>query len=799
MFAGRSCDYISYPATICRILDVRGALVRIEFVEIANFRKLHSTRVSFAKDKTVFVGANNSGKTSAMVALRYFLVGHERSSFTLNDFTISHWPTITAMGVAWENAIANNEPLPDSDWSSVVPVLDVWLHVESDEVHYVQKILPTLDWEGGQLGVRLRFEPKDPAELQKEYLAARQESREAKAGGTAAAGQQAGGEIVVSLWPNDLTDFLQRRLGRLFTVKAYILDPVKCIEPEHGIAKPQGLLVDAIALEDDPFKDLIKINEISAQRGFGHETESGLDEDFSGRISASAGTRKLSDQLRRYYNRHLDPYENPDTKDLKALQAIEDAQKAFDIRLNEGFERALKELEQLGYPGVTDPKLNISTRLRPVEGLNHEAAVRYVIQMTDGAESINLHLPEDSNGLGYQNLISMVFRLMSYRDAWMLVGKAESKAASAKAFRPPLHLLLIEEPEAHLHTQVQQVFIRQAYKILRNHPDLGDKPGLTTQMVVSTHSSHIAHECEFASLRYFRRVPASNKEIPTSCVVDVSKAFGTDDETRRFVTRYVKVTHCDLFFADAAVLIEGPAERILTPHFVREHSEFKDLRECYITWLEIGGSHAHRLRGLIECIALPTLIITDIDAVGAGNKSVRPQRAANQTSRNQTLKTWCPKVSEIDKLLNKTDKEKIEEYQNQQFSVRVAYQCPVKIKLGETTGEALANTFEDALLFENIDLFREQEGTGLVAKFKAAIEDSATITELGEKLSQSLKTGSKAELALDLLEFKEANRLKPPPYIKEGLVWLAGQLRQRQKELGLAVLEEVAPEAQGAA
>jgi predicted ATP-dependent endonuclease of OLD family len=500
--------------------------------------------------------------------------------------------------------------------------------------------------------------------------------------------------------------------------------------------------------------------------------------------------------LRRYYNRHLDPYESPDTKDIKALQAIEEAQKAFDARLNEGFERALKELEQLGYPGVTDPKLNISTRLRPIEGLNHEAAVRYVIQMPDGTGSIDLHLPEDSNGLGYQNLISMVFRLMSYRDAWMLVGKAESKATAAKTFRPPLHLLLIEEPEAHLHTQVQQVFIRQAYRILRNHPDLGDQPGLTTQLVVSTHSSHIAYECEFASLRYFRRVAATNNEIPTSCVVDVSNAFGTDDETRRFVTRYVKVTHCDLFFADAAVLIEGTAERILTPHFIREHSEFSDLLECYITWLEIGGSHAHRLRGLIECLALPALIITDIDAMDSANQSVRPQRGANQLSRNQTLKTWCPKASPIDELLDKTDMEKVAEYKEQQFSVRVAYQAPVKIKLGKDVVEALANTFEDALLFENIDLFREQEGSGLITKFKEAIDGSTTIAELGEKLSKSLKTGSKAELALDLLEFKEATKLKPPPYIKEGLVWLIGQLRKRQNELGLAVPEVDNPETQ---
>ncbi|MGO7388926.1 AAA family ATPase, partial [Rhizobium ruizarguesonis] len=83
----------------------------------------------------------------------------------------------------------------------------------------------------------------------------------------------------------------------------------------------------------------------------------------------------------------------------------------------------------------------------------------------------NLYLPEDSNGLGYQNLISMVFRLMAFRDSWMRVGKAQSKA-SDEAIIPPLHLVLIEEPEVHLHTQVQQVFIRQAYKILRNHDQL---------------------------------------------------------------------------------------------------------------------------------------------------------------------------------------------------------------------------------------------------------------------------------------------------------------------------------------
>ena len=135
----------------------------------------------------------------------------------------------------------------------------------------------------------------------------RARSRNAKGG---AGGQEGIEQIAVSLWPNDFVDFLQRRVGRAFVVKAYILDPARCQEPVHGTAKPQELPSDATALDDDPFKGLIKINEISAQRGFGHETEAGLDEDDSGGIPGRSGTRKLSEQLRRYYNRHLDPNDN---------------------------------------------------------------------------------------------------------------------------------------------------------------------------------------------------------------------------------------------------------------------------------------------------------------------------------------------------------------------------------------------------------------------------------------------------------------------------------------------------------
>ena len=122
----------------------------------------------------------------------------------------------------------------------------------------------------------------------------------------------------------------------------------------------------------------------------------------------------------------------------------------------------------------------------------------------------------------------MVFRLMSYRDGWMKVGKAGKQVATAAAaFLPPLHRLLVEEPEAHLHAQVQQVFFQQAYKVLRKHPLLGKKTDFTTQLIVSTHSSHIAHGSEFSALRYFRRLAADKHfTIPTTSVVDLSDVFG---------------------------------------------------------------------------------------------------------------------------------------------------------------------------------------------------------------------------------------------------------------------------------
>lgn len=497
------------------------------------------------------------------------------------------------------------------------------------------------------------------------------------------------------------------------------------------------------------------------------------------------GGSKLSGQLRSYYAQHLDPFDTPEAKDLEALQALHVAQTAFDKRLATGFSDALKELEEIGYPGVTDPKLTITTSIKPIDGLNHASAVQYEVP-THLADKQGAHrLPEESNGLGYQNLVSIVFALMSFRDKWMKVGKASKTTTAEDALIPPLHLVLIEEPEAHLHAQVQQVFINQAYAVLRKHDKLKDSKALRTQLVVSTHSSHLAHEADYASLRYFRRLPAPAVvgAVPVSTVVNLSEVFGNKDQTERFVKRYLKATHCDLFFADGVVLVEGPAERILIPHLVRERSDYEYLRRCYVTWLEIGGSHAHRFKSLLVHLGLNTLIITDIDAKEASGKAAIPKRGAGLLARNETLKTWIPGQDSFDALLDKKGNELVSS-DSSGYAIRVAYQQPIKVVFkSKEPAEALANTFEDALVYENIDLFKTMDGAGLIARFRKALNDSANLSVLDDEVSKALKDGGKAEFALNLLYSDEGERLKVPAYIHDGLLWLAQQLKRKEADI----------------
>lgn len=752
--------------------------MRIQCVEIVNFRRLKSTHVDFDKKTTIFVGANNSGKTSAMTALRYFLVTHK--SLVLRDITITNWARLDAIGTAWE---AQQEP--SFELNDLLPSLDVWLDVPLAEIRHVVHLLPTLDWQGGDLGVRLQYRVTNHDQLKADYLLQR--------GLSVAASQQAprADGKPLEMWPLSLTDYLARELPRHVALQAFALDPAAKQNPEKGVARPQPLPAEALPLDKNPFEGLIQIDEIAAQRDFADAGAKGLG-DENGDGPSRRYKRRLSEQLRMYYDRHLDPTKTPSVKDYEALCAMQTAERSFDSRLEEGFEPALKELESIGYPGIANPKLRITTQLRAIDGLRHGSALQYEVTDPGDDGTPALKLPEDYAGLGYQNLIAMVFMLMAYRDHWMRVGKATTDLEREKDRIPPLHLVLVEEPEAHLHAQVQQVFINNAYKLLRNHVDLGDSETFHTQLVVSTHSSHVAHEVDFANLRYFRRRAAQTpQETATTTVANLSMVFGDEDDTKRFVKRYLKATHCDLFFADGIIFVEGQAERLLVPHFIRH--QFASLSRRYITLIELGGSHAHKFSPLVDELGVTTLVIADLDAVSslqitnkAGNpqtvwKSAKPEIGKDQRSANSVLKAWHPKKELIDELVTLKDGEH-QCPDCDDYALYVTYQKPVQVN-GSTV---IPRTFEDALIFENHDALNVITGSITSGKVQEIVDLKLTGEELADALFDLLKDAEKGAFALDCLMLEDPKTLKAPAYIQAGLSWFENALNASPNDSSLS-------------
>lgn len=738
--------------------------MKLTRIEVFNFRKLRRARLDMSEKQTLLVGANNSGKTSTMKALRKFL--KDRGGIDTRDVTASNWAAIEQIAGTWtQEAEADLSPL-----LAQLPFLDVWLHAETSELHHVAHLIPTLTWTGGLLGVRLRLEPKKGADIKAGYLAARRDAEARQLYGTTANG--------FALWPRDFREFLDKRLKDLFELNAHLLDPASFTASEAVAPPPLPPLSEGIGA--NPFAGLLHIREINAQRGF---ADAGDGKGDDGEL-VHADSRKIASQIQPYFRKHIDPETDPTPNDVKALMAIHDAETTFNARLKDGFANAIKELEELGYPGgLNNPKLFIATQIKPVDGLDHPAAVQYDIS----GDTSGVKLPESYNGLGFQNLISMVFQLMRFRDDWMQVGKFKSKVVTSDDRGiEPLQLVLIEEPEAHLHVQVQQVFMAKAHKVLRNHKDLeNEDSAFTTQLVVSTHSGHIAHAAAFEELRYFKREVPSRGVVPTATVANMTGLFGADTQTRRFVTRYLLSTHFDLFFADAIIVIEGAAERILLPHLIQHH--YPDLAAAYLSFLELGGSHAHRLRPLIEALELPTLIITDLDAVAEVDKggkvvkeSAQPCYGAAQTTANHVLKTWLPKLAEIDTLSAPLLKSLCHTAPDR--PIAVSYQTPQNVTLGTVSKNITPSTFEDAVVLSNPEAVTEAAAVGfsclMTRTFAKSIAEAKAPEDLAKALFDRLaKKPEKAAFALDLLYIEDIKVLRAPPYINSGLIWLAGQMK----------------------
>jgi hypothetical protein len=139
---------------------------------------------------------------------------------------------------------------------------------------------------------------------------------------------------------------------------------------------------------------------------------------------------------------------------------------------------------------------------------------------------------------------------------------------------------------------------------------------------------------------------------------------------------------------------------------------------------------------------------------------------------------------DVDTLLNLAFDDKAQHIDDL-FSIRIAYQTPITIRLPLTNEEVetLPNTFEDSLVLSNAEHFATKSGRGLTRSFAKALREAETALGLGTALFDELRGGDKAEFALQVLEDPDFAKLLVPEYIREGLTWLEDKLKKKSKEL----------------
>ena len=243
---------------------------------------MKNCHIDFGNKETVFVGANNSGKTSAISAIVWFLKNNEK--FTLKEFTAINWEKIDALGDKWiENDPVDEASLNSHLWDDIVPSMDIWLSVEDGEQYRVNHLIPSLTtWEGKVVGVRGQYVPKDIKELYTVYKEAKSKALSLQS--TEEWKKAASPE---PLFPKNLCDFLGKgtNLRDYFDVKYYIIDPeVEPAKEEEVQATPDN------ALDNNPLEELIRVDAILASRDFS-DPEGQSDNDID----------TLSKQFQQYY------------------------------------------------------------------------------------------------------------------------------------------------------------------------------------------------------------------------------------------------------------------------------------------------------------------------------------------------------------------------------------------------------------------------------------------------------------------------------------------------------------------
>ncbi|MBY3186058.1 AAA family ATPase [Rhizobium laguerreae] len=194
-------------------------------------------------------------------------------------------------------------------------------------------------------------------------------------------------------------------------------------------------------------------------------------------------------------------------------------------------------------------------------------------------------------GLGSNNILFMACELL------LLAGEEDG-----------FPLLIIEEPEAHLHPQRQlrlMDFLQSQVEKVR--PD-----GQSIQIIVTTHSPNLASEISLQNISLLKDRKAF--------LLAKGKTLLTDSDYP-FLERYLDVTKSNLFFARGVIVVEGPAENILVPTLADLLG--RNLERYGVSLIDVKGTGLGRFARILQRskpevdgeIGIPVSCITDMDVM----------------------------------------------------------------------------------------------------------------------------------------------------------------------------------------
>ena len=369
-----------------------------------------------------------------------------------------------------------------------------------------------------------------------------------------------------------------------------------------------------------------------------------------------------------------------------------------------------------------------------------------------------LLLNEESQGLGFSNLIYLHMRLEEFYKS---------------IDNNKVNVFFIEEPESHMHPQMQNIFIRFLKKYYT------DKK---LQGLITTHSNEIARMVGLDSLRVMRQTEKAKSELFNLSkfrnAIKSKKVKNVDAESEFLLENFFdwlfEIGYSELIFADKVVLYEGDSERL----YIRKLlglSDFSSLYDSYIAFIQVGGAYAHNYLPMLTMLKMKTLIITDLDYDKA---AITLEDAKSSISTNATInhcyRLSCPdKGTEysptIDELYDFQKKDKTVLYDG---LVYLVFQD--ENSTARTLEEAMLNKLLGTDVFKKLkrsewkSIRKKHKLTFTIPNNKEGEEDSEySIRKIVEATSNN-KTDFMYSVILSGNEEKML-----PDYIKEGLLWLA--------------------------